>query len=92
MYNNNFFTMDETQLVGLKTAVPSLSDDQHRDWERIDSATHDFTMQLVTATSEEAFNQTYETMQARRAELGHADFLELWNAEYKELRAFYGFD
>jgi len=92
MYNKNFFTMDESQLVGLKTAVPSFSDDQHRNWERMDTATHDATMALITASSESAFDQIYTDMQARRMELGLGDFLELWNAEYKALRAFYGFD
>jgi len=85
MYHNNFFTMDDTALVGLKTAVPSFSDDQNRDWERMDTATHDGTMALITASSEADFNRIYDEMQARRMELGLADFLTLWNAEYKQL-------
>ena len=92
MYYKNSFIMDETEEVDLKNAVPTLTDDQHRDWERIDADTHDFTMQLITAASPEAFDQIYEKMLARRAELGHKDILKTWNEEYKELRKIYGFD
>jgi len=85
MYHNNFFNMDDTQLVGLKTAAPSFSDDQNRDWERMDQATHDATMALITASSEAEFDRIFDDMQARRFELGLADFLDLWNAEYKQI-------
>jgi hypothetical protein len=89
-YKNKNFVMNDTEQVDLKNGVPTLSDDQHKNWEKIDAATHDFTMQLITAESPEAFNKIFDDMQKRRAELGHGEILEIWNKEYKELREFYG--
>jgi len=91
-YHNANFTFDDTHQVGLKGAVPTLTDALHRNWEIMDAATHDATMQLVTASSVEVFNQLFDDMQARRAELGLHEMLELWNAEYIELRRIHGFD
>ena len=89
-YKNKNFTMDDTEQVDLKNGVPTLTDDQHKNWERIDAATHDFTMQLITAESPEAFDKIFDDLHKRRAELGHGEILEIWNKEYKELREFYG--
>jgi len=86
MYNNNFFDFDETTYhIGLKRSMPSFSSNQMRDWERMNTATHDFTMRLVTASSDEDFDSIFEELLESRRNLGILDFLELWNAEYREL-------
>ncbi|MCL2016590.1 MAG: hypothetical protein FWG68_10130 [Defluviitaleaceae bacterium] len=91
-FNNANFNFSVDHFVGLKTAFPTLTDTLHRNWEMIDVETHGFTMQLVTADSPEAFDQIFENMLARRADLGQAEIVELWNAEYQEMRVFFGFD
>ena len=86
LYNDNFFEFDETTYhIGLKRSMPSFSNAQLRDWERMNTATHDFTMQLVTASSDAEFDSIFEELLDRRRELGILEFLEEWNAEYREL-------
>ena len=88
MYNNNFFDFDETTYhIGLKRSMPSFSSAQLRDWERMSTATHDFTMRLVTASSDAEFDSIFEELLTRRRELGINEFLEQWNTEYRELNA-----
>ena len=91
-FQNKNFVMDTNHQIDLKAAVPTLTPELHRNWEIIDADTHDFTMRLITAASPEAFNQIFKDMLARRAELGQGEIVRLWNAEYKEMRRFYGLD
>ena len=88
MFNNNLFDFDETSYhIGLKRSMPSFSSAQMRDWERMNTATHDATMRLVTASSDDDFNRIFEELLDTRRGLGINEFLEQWNAEYRELSA-----
>ena len=91
-YHNVNFVFDDTHRVGLKTSIPTLTPELHRNWEIIYTTTHDATMNLITAESPEVFDQVFQTMLDRRAELGMGEILDLWNDEYFELRRIHGFD
>ena len=92
LYNNNpnfGYAIEGT--IDLKTTM-ALTDDQAKAWEKIDAATHDYTMKLITAPSEEAFNAIFAEMQARRNELGQQELIAQWNKEYPEKKAALGIE
>ena len=92
MYAKNpNFTYEVTEKIDVKQAAPSWGEEYDRAWETIDTVTHDYTMRLITANTEQEFDAIYEEMQNRRNSYGLPKMLELWNAEYAELKEKYGF-
>ena len=91
MYENHpHFDYDVVLTVGIRNARPDWDDRFDDAWIRIDTATHEYTMRLVTAASEEEFDRLFASMQARRNSYGLPEMLEIWNAQFAERMAALG--
>jgi len=86
MYTNNpNFDYAIEATIAFRQAAPSWDEEWDRAWTRIESATHAFTLRLITAESEAAFDAIFNEMQERRDAYGLQTMLELWNPEFQEI-------
>ncbi len=85
--NNEHFEADMQYDFGLAMFVPSYDDNTLKNFEKIDALTHDYTMKLVTAKSEEDFEAIFEEMLKKRDELGLPEMIEERNSQYSDLKA-----
>ncbi len=82
---NKNFESDYAYPVGFTMIMPNYSDEQNKNWERIDTITVDYTIKLITAESLEQFNTLYEELIQNRKDLGIDEMIKLRNETYDEL-------
>ena len=91
MYAHNpNFVYGEPTSIAFKQTMPSWDDNTQRNARRIYYETHGFTMRLITAETEEAFDRIFAEMQEWRFSMGLQEKLDFWNAEYLEIRERFG--
>ena len=91
MYENNpNFDYEISAIIDFRQSAPTWGEELDRAWARIESATHAFTMRLITAESEEAFDAIFNEMQEFRNANGLLEMLEWWNVEFFEILERFG--
>lgn len=84
---NDYFEAAYDYPLGFTMVIPGYNDDEKKDFEKMFSKTHEYTVKMITAESVEKFDQLYEELLAMREDFGIDQLIEKRQQKYEELKS-----